>query len=359
MAPTWAKAVQTLDSLHEGFTRALFAQLLLERGLNRELRDSWATTAAATAFDELDCLFRSADSGSREAVLELDGTLVLLSWWRTDLRVRIAAAGAKEEAAALARLRQRFPVSEPRENEVPISFWSLSSEGHALRRSRRIVVPGWDEITGNYATATRDEVEQLMQGFQPARGGQLLLWHGPPGTGKTYALRALAWAWRDWCSIHYVTDPERFFGSPADYMLEVVMDDEDDGWRLLVLEDTGELLLPDAKETSGQGLSRLLNLVDGIIGQGLRVLVLVTTNEQVKHLHPAVARPGRCAAEVEFGPLSRAELGEWLAEHVPAGLAVEDPGDKSLTLSEAYALLGETGSSGRRRRQLGFAAATG
>jgi hypothetical protein len=67
--------------------------------------------------------------------------------------------------------------------------------------------------------------------------------------------------------------------------------DDDEKWRLLVLEDTGELLAADAKERTGQGLSRLLNVVDGIIGQGLRVLVLVTTNEPLKRLHPAVARP--------------------------------------------------------------------
>ena len=51
-------------------------------------------------------------------------------------------------------------------------------------------------------------------------------------------------------------------------------------WRLLVLEDTGELLSADARDRAGQGLSRFLNVVDGLIGQGLRVLVLVTTNER-------------------------------------------------------------------------------
>ena len=34
-------------------------------------------------------------------------------------------------------------------------------------------------------------------------------------------------------------------------------------------------------------------LVDGIVGQSLRVLVLVTTNEPLRRLHPAVVRPGR------------------------------------------------------------------
>jgi hypothetical protein len=82
-----------------------------------------------------------------------------------------------------------------------------------------------------------------------------------------------------------------------------------------VLEDTGELLAADAKAQTGQGLSRLLNVVDGIIGQGLRVIVLVTTNDDLRQLHPAVSRPGRCLAKVQFAPFTPHEAGEWLARN--------------------------------------------
>ncbi len=80
-----------------------------------------------------------------------------------------------------------------------------------------------------------------------------------------------------------------------------------------MVEDADELLRADAKRETGQALSRLLNLGDGLIGQGLAVLVLITTNEPLGRLHPAVVRPGRCLAEVEFRPLSAAEAGAWLA----------------------------------------------
>jgi len=99
-----------------------------------------------------------------------------------------------------------------------------------------------------------------------------------------------------------------------------------------VLEDTGELLAADAKERTGQGLSRLLNLVDGIIGQGLRVLVLVTTNEPLQRLHPAVARPGRCAARLEFEPFPAAEAVAWLAER-----GIDDRNATSATLANLFA----------------------
>lgn len=41
---------------------------------------------------------------------------------------------------------------------------------------------------------------------------------------------------------------------------------------MFVLEDCDELLRGDARERSGQVMSRLLNVADGIVGQGLRVL---------------------------------------------------------------------------------------
>jgi ATP-dependent 26S proteasome regulatory subunit len=77
-----------------------------------------------------------------------------------------------------------------------------------------------------------------------------------------------------------------------------------------------------------------LNVVDGLIGQGLRILVLVTTNEPIKALHPAVARPGRCAANIEFERLSAQEADEWLERHGAA-----EPVGQPTLLADLYAAI--------------------
>ena len=87
-------------------------------------------------------------------------------------------------------------------------------------------MPAWEEIAGNYAGATGDGLARLMTGDLPWRGGQLILWHGETGTGKTTALRALAREWSSWCEPHYITDPEKFFGDQSDYMLSVMLEEE-------------------------------------------------------------------------------------------------------------------------------------
>jgi hypothetical protein len=265
------------------------------------------------------------------------------------LFARTAARELPVLADAETWLRGCFPLLQPTEDQrVPITFWSLGGHG-AHASARTIAVPDWSDIEGNYPSGVREQLGSLVTGFRPAAGGQLVLWHGGPGTGKTHALRALAWEWRLWCSVHYATDPEQFFGRSS-YMLEVLLQEDDEGleaeddarWRLLVLEDTGELLAADAKEQTGQGLSRLLNVVDGIIGQGLRVLVLVTTNETLRRLHPAVARPGRCAAAIEFRAFPRDEAAEWLRTHEVDGEAPESP-----TLAELFGQASGLQPSGR------------
>lgn len=109
----------------------------------------------------------------------------------------------------------------------------------------------------------------------------------------------------------------------------------------------------DAKEKVGQALSRLLNTVDGMIGQGLKILVLVTTNEEIKRLHPAVARPGRCAAKIQFTPLAGDDAHQWAVDH---GIAPEDAPTDPHSLADLYALLEGYRTDGGRVSQVGFAA---
>jgi hypothetical protein len=61
--------------------------------------------------------------------------------------------------------------------------------------------------------------------------------------------------------------------------------------------------------------------------------VLVTTNEEVGALHPAVSRPGRAAANIDFRPLTAEEASAWLERH-----GVED-GRAPRHLASLYARL--------------------
>ena len=320
-------------------------------------------------------MMKTVAEGREHVLLERGETLLHVTLSGSYVSTAVADRDEGRVDETIAWLRGLFPSPEPTvRHEVPVTFWTYSPQG-PMPVWRSIAVPGWEDIQANYGERTARGLAPLMSGFTPERGGQLILWHGRAGTGKTYALRALAWEWKDWCEFHYIVDPDTFFGQHADYLMNVLLQpaevavnarhlaamgwtgsfgshatlrlhgvgDEDEdvedengyerGWKLLMLEDTGELLTSDARAVIGQGLSRFLNVVDGLIGQGLRVLVLVTTNEEIRTLHPAVARPGRCAANVEFLALTSDEAAAWLR-----GRDVEAAVDGDITLASLYAL---------------------
>jgi Domain of unknown function (DUF5925) len=356
----------TFDLAHSMGT-ALFYEEALKRGLNRFHSDGWPTSAK---LDAAEATWSQIEPQGANALFELaNGALGFVHIGFGTAFAQVAAEDEEAARAGLEALRRRLPRAErDREGRVPVTFWAYSPHG-PMPMGRSLAVPTWDEIAANYPDETGRALARLMSGDLPWRGGQLVLWHGETGTGKTTALRALAREWADWCEPHYITDPEKFFGEQSDYMLSVMLQQEavfDDvesievdvagvpgiwaappiaavasgerrperTWRLLILEDTGELLAADARIQRGQGLSRFLNVVDGLIGQGLRILVLVTTNEELGRLHPAVARPGRCAANVLFRRLPPDRANAWLRERGHDGTV-----SKAATLADLYALI--------------------
>jgi len=264
----------------------LFNQEALRRDLSRLVSDTWPTTAK---LDTADAAWASTGPEGSSAVLELgDGALAFVHVGFGNAFAQVAGPGDEAAKAALAAVRERLPrATREREGRVPVRFWSYGPHG-PMPMGRTLSVPSWEEIAANYPVETAAGLARLMSGDLPWRGGQLILRHGETGTGKTTALRALAREWSSWCEPHYITDPEKFFGNQSDYMLSVMLEhemffeDEDGGmeaigpfvgggmwavphfamahgrapgdqqesapsWRLLILEDTGELLAADAR----------------------------------------------------------------------------------------------------------------
>ena len=314
-------------------TEPLFYSMALDRWLTALHGEDWTTDAKDTSGAVQ--LWVTVDS-HRKALIDAGEAPVLVGMGHGLAVVTVAAKTALAPAELVDRVHTLLPRPTPSTTqEVPVTFM-----GAEFMTRRALVVPTWDKIQGNYPTAVSDGVAALIERAS-SQPGRLLLWHGLPGAGKTFALRALAWEWREWCDLHYIVDPESFVGPRTEYMtgslLSAMSDEEAPNgqpkWRLLVAEDTGELLAKDAKTQVSQGLSRLLNMVDGLIGQGLRTMVLITTNEKLEGMHEAVIRPGRTGSVIEFLPFTPDEANEWLLRNRKPCLDDRKP----RTLAELFA----------------------
>jgi hypothetical protein len=223
------------------------------------------------------------------------------------------------------RFRAGLETKLPPKQITNFEVWS----GDEFPTSHSFTDVLWSDVAVNYADVTRRGLDSLMKHTRSSvtKNGRIILFHGPPGTGKTWAIRSLLTKWKHWTKPNVIIDPEKMLENTG-YFMNMLNYQNADEMRLLVIEDADDIA--EKNGTRNAGLSRLLNAADGLVGASSDVLILLSTNAPPALLDKALVRPGRCLASIEFMPFSAGDASSRLGWTV----------DSAKTLAEIYELLG-------------------
>lgn len=138
----------------------------------------------------------------------------------------------------------------------------------------------------------------------------IILLHGDPGTGKTTYIKLLTSLVKKKDVIFVPPSTAEALSEPS--IIPFLMDHRN---SILIIED-GEKVIAD-RESNGSsiGVSNILNLTDGILGDCLNIQIIVTFNMKKEKIDKALTRKGRLIAEHKFTNLDVDET-NMLLKHI-------------------------------------------
>lgn len=169
-----------------------------------------------------------------------------------------------------------------------------------------------------------------------SRGAGLILLHGDPGTGKTSWIKALVRSMPNRTFIWITPDYFSELMTPnfASLILSSVHDEP-----VFIVEDAEKLLMERGGAESGSGISTLLNLGNGILGDVLGAPVICSFNMDEQNIDSALKRNKRLLLSHRFEHLTKDDVNSILVAEGIDEVTAAANSKKGLTMADTFELV--------------------
>ena len=187
-----------------------------------------------------------------------------------------------------------------------------------------INLPETFDIGLNYGKNFESVSEKMIKSLHENSSGLYML-HGRPGTGKTTYIRYLASVLKK----DVIFFPTSFVDEITNPSILSLLKKKQD--CVMILEDAEKALTKRSLSDQPSLVSTLLNMTDGILGDILKLNVIVTYNCDRQDIDEALLRKGRLKAEYSFQGLKQDE-----AKKLIKKLDIDIKPEDNMTLADIY-----------------------
>jgi ATP-dependent 26S proteasome regulatory subunit len=163
------------------------------------------------------------------------------------------------------------------------------------------------DLTLNYGKEFTKVHDVIIERLNKPNDKGIILLHGDPGTGKTSYIKYLTKLIKDKVILFIPPSMAEMLSEPS--FIPFLMDHRN---SILIIEDAERVISDREGNGSPAGVSNILNLTDGILGDCLNIQVIATFNMKKEKIDQALLRKGRLIAEHKFEKLSVEETNKLL-----------------------------------------------
>jgi hypothetical protein len=218
-----------------------------------------------------------------------------------------------------------------------------SEMGHLDTEDYDLFVPPLN-LKLNYGESFVKVNDVIVNKLNENNGKGIILLHGDPGTGKTSYIKYLTTLIKEKDILFIPPSMAEMLSEPS--IIPFLMDHKN---SILIIEDAERVISDREGNGSPAGVSNILNLTDGILGDCLSIQIVATFNMKREKIDQALLRKGRLIAEHKFEKLTVEESNK-LLKHIKKDHKVSE----GLTLADIYNIDVEVHRPTKEKSKLGF-----